>query len=209
MPPAISENKGHCGHQPRQPCHASHNQRQVPGRLRMETGFPPPQSAPHGAPREDSGSESKDACPDPEAHVKGMISAKLDFCIFPYIEKYWVWDGEEDIYYTSRVDTCGLLYLTGVYTWRAAAEVDPPMLWPPDAKSGLMGKDPDAGEDGRWEEKGATEDEMTGWRYWLDGHEFEQALGVGDGQGGLVRCSPWGRKESDATKWLNWYITGK
>ena len=99
--------------------------------------------------------------------------------------------------------------LTGTYAWRAAAEVDAPMLWPPDAQSGLMGKDPDAGEDGRWEEKGATEDEMTGWRYWLDGHEFEQALGVGDGQGGLVCCSPRGRKESDATEWLNWYITGK
>ena len=67
-------------------------------------------------------------------------------------------------------------------------------------------KNPDAGKDWRQEEKGTTENEMVGWHHWLDGHEFEQALGVGDGQGSLVRCSPWGRKESDTTEWteLNW-----
>ena len=54
------------------------------------------------------------------------------------------------------------------------------------------------------EEKGTTEDEMAGWRHWLDGLEFEWTLGVGDGQGGLVCCSPWARKESDTTEWLNW-----
>ena len=64
-------------------------------------------------------------------------------------------------------------------------------------------KNPDAGKDQRWEEKGTTEDEMVGWHHWLNGHEFEQISGGGDGQGGLACCSPWGRKESDVTE-LNW-----
>ena len=63
-----------------------------------------------------------------------------------------------------------------------------------------LGKDPDAGKDCRWEEKGMTEDEMVGWHQRLDGHEFEQALGVGDGQASLVCCIPWGHRESDTTK---------
>ena len=77
-----------------------------------------------------------------------------------------------------------------------------PILWPPHAKSSLIGKDPDAGKDWRQEEKGTTEDEMAGWHHRLYGHEFEQALGFGDGQGSLACCSPWGRKESDMTEWL-------
>ena len=56
----------------------------------------------------------------------------------------------------------------------------------------------------KWKEKGLTEDEMVGWHHWLDGHEFEQAPGVGDGQGSLVFCSPWSCKESDMAEWLNW-----
>ena len=68
----------------------------------------------------------------------------------------------------------------------------------------LIGKDPDAGKDWRQEENGMTEDEMIGWHHQLDGHEFEQAPGVGDGQGGLACCSPWGHKESDTTERLNW-----
>ena len=63
-------------------------------------------------------------------------------------------------------------------------------------RSRLIRTDPDAGEDWRQEEKGTTEDEMVGWHHWLDGYEFKQAPGVGDGQGGLACCSPWGRKES-------------
>ena len=74
----------------------------------------------------------------------------------------------------------------------------------PDVKNGFFGKDPDAGKDWRQEEKGTTEDEMVGWRHWLDGHEFEQAVGVGDRQGGLACCSPWGCNESDTTERLNW-----
>ena len=89
---------------------------------------------------------------------------------------------------------------------RTDAEAEAPILWPPDAKNWLIGKDPDAGRDWRQKEKGTTEDEMVGWHHWLDGHEFEQALGVGDGQGSLVCCSPWGRKESDTTEQLNWTL---
>ena len=65
-------------------------------------------------------------------------------------------------------------------------------------------KDPNAGKDWGQEEKGMTEDEMIGGHHWLNGHEFEQALEVGDGQGSLVCCSPWSHKESDTTEGLNW-----
>ena len=66
-----------------------------------------------------------------------------------------------------------------------------------------IGKDPDAGKDRRREEKGTTEGEMVGWHHWLDGHEFDLTAGVGDRQGSLVCCGPWGHKESDTTEWLN------
>ena len=85
-------------------------------------------------------------------------------------------------------------------TGRTNAEAETPILWLPDVKSRLTGKDPDAGKYRRREEKGTTEGEMVGWHHRLNGHEFEQALGVGDGQGSLVCCSPWGRNESDTTE---------
>ena len=91
-----------------------------------------------------------------------------------------------------------------IFIGRTDTIAETPIFWPPDAKNGLIGKDPDAGKDWRQEEKGTTEDEMVGWHHWLDGHEFEQTLGVSDGQGCLVYCSPWGRKELDMTEWLNW-----
>ena len=87
---------------------------------------------------------------------------------------------------------------------RADAEAETAIIFPPDAKNWLIGKDPDAGKDWRQREKGTTEDEVVGWHHWLNGHEFEQTLGGGYGQGGLVCCSPWGHKESDTTEWLNW-----
>ena len=80
---------------------------------------------------------------------------------------------------------------------RTDAEVEAPILWPPDVKSLLTGKDPDAGKDWGWEEKGATEDEMVRWHRRLNGHEFEQAPGDGEGQGSLACYSPWGCKESN------------
>ena len=77
------------------------------------------------------------------------------------------------------------------------------ILWPPDVKSWLIGKDPDAGKDWRQEEKGVAEDEMLGWHHWLKGHEFEQTLGDSEGQGSLACCSPRGRKEFDTTELLS------
>ena len=91
-----------------------------------------------------------------------------------------------------------------VFIGRTDAEDETPMLWPPDAKNWVNGKDPDAGQNWRQEEKGTTEDEMVRWYHWLDRNEFEEDLGVVDGQGSLVCCGPWGRKESDTTQWLNW-----
>ena len=87
---------------------------------------------------------------------------------------------------------------------RTDVEAEAPILWPPDVKSWLTGKDPDAGKDWRQEEKGKREDEMVGWHHWLNGCEFEQSLGVGDGQGSPACYSSWGRKESDMTEQLNW-----
>ena len=87
---------------------------------------------------------------------------------------------------------------------RIDVEAETLVLWPPDVKNWLIWKDPDAGKDWRWEEEGMTEDEMVGWHHRLNGHEFEQAMGVGDGQGGLACCSSWGHKESDITERLNW-----
>ena len=88
------------------------------------------------------------------------------------------------------------------FSGRTDAEDEAPILWPPD-ENWLIRKDPGAGKDWR-QEKGMTEDEMVVWHHWLDGHEFEQALGVGDGQGSLACCSPWGRKELDTTERPNW-----
>ena len=95
-------------------------------------------------------------------------------------------------------------YQSWIFIESTDAEAETPILWPPDAKNWLIGKDPDAEKDWRWEEKGMTEDEMAGWHHWLNGHEFEWTPGVGDGQGRLACCSPWGHKESDTAEGLNW-----
>ena len=87
---------------------------------------------------------------------------------------------------------------------RTDAEAETPILWPHDAKSWFIGKDPDAGKDWRQEKKGMTEDEMVGWHHWLNGHESEQATGIGDWQRSLVCCSSWVHKGSNRTEWLNW-----
>ena len=87
---------------------------------------------------------------------------------------------------------------------RTDVEAETPILWPPDVKSWLIWKDPDAGKDWVQEEKGTTEDVMIGWHHWLNGHGFGWTPGVGDGQGGLACCDSWGHKESDTTEHLNW-----
>ena len=98
-----------------------------------------------------------------------------------------------------------------VFIGRTDVEAETPVLWPPDTKSWLTGKDPDAGKDWGQEEKGTKEDEMVGWHHRLKGHGFGWTVGAGDGQGGLACYSSWGCKESDTTEWLNWlkmYIDG-
>ena len=93
-----------------------------------------------------------------------------------------------------------------ILTGRADVEAEVPVLWLPDVKNWLIGKHPDAGKDWGQEEKGMTEDEMFGWYHWLDGYEFEQAPGVGDGQQNLVCCSTLGSQkvEDDWVTELNW-----
>ena len=98
-----------------------------------------------------------------------------------------------------------------IFIGRTEAKAEAPILWPPDVKNWHIAKDPDVGKDWRWEEKATTEDEMVGWHHRLNWHEFGWTLGVGDEQGGLVCCSPWGRKSwtrlSDWTE-LNMWPSG-
>ena len=91
-----------------------------------------------------------------------------------------------------------------IFIGRAHAEAETPILRPPDVKNWCTGEDPDAGKDWEQEEKGTTEDEVVGWHHWLNGYEFQQAPGAGDGQGGLTCCSSQGRRKSDTTEPLNW-----
>ena len=90
-----------------------------------------------------------------------------------------------------------------IFIGRTDAEAETQILWPPYVNNQLIGKDPDAGKDGRQKEKGKTKDEMVGWHHWLNGHELEQTPGDGKGQGNLACCSPRGCRESDMTEQLN------
>ena len=96
-----------------------------------------------------------------------------------------------------------------IFTGRTDAEAEAPILWPPDAKSQIIGKDPDAGKDWGQEEKGMTEDEMIGWHHQLNRHESEQIPEDSEGQGSLACCSPWGHKESEMIWWLNYSVSYK
>ena len=91
-----------------------------------------------------------------------------------------------------------------MFIGRTDVKAETPVLWPPHAKSWLIGKDSDAARDWGQEEKGMTQDQMAGWHHGLDGRESEWTPGDGDGQGGLACCDSWSRKESDTTDWLNW-----
>ena len=101
-----------------------------------------------------------------------------------------------------------------IFIERTDVEAETPVLWPPGVNSWLIWKDPDAGKDWRREVKGTTEDEMVGWHHWLNWHEFEETLGVGDGEGSLVCCSPWDHRvghywATELTNWLKylaWFI---
>ena len=99
-----------------------------------------------------------------------------------------------------------------IFIGRSDAEPETPILWLPDAKNWLIGKDPDAEKDWRQEEKGTTEDKKVQWHHWLDGYEFKQPSEIADGQGSLECCSAWDRKQSDTTEQLNrtdWVWTKK
>ena len=114
-----------------------------------------------------------------DSYLKSPLHCKEIQPVHPKGDKFWVFIGRTDV------------------------EAEAPIFWPPDVKSWLTGKDPDAGKDRRQEEKGTTEDETVVWHHWLNGHGFEQALGDDEGQGSLVSCCPWGDKELDMIKWLN------
>ena len=113
-----------------------------------------------------------------EKTPEGLLDSKEIKPVHPKVNQSWIFIGRTD--------------------------AETPILWPPDAKNWLTGKDPDVGKDWRQEEKGMTEDEMVGWHHGLDGREFEWTLGGGDGQRGLACCDSWGCKDLDTTEGLNW-----
>ena len=122
--------------------------------------------------------------------IKKTESRRID------VSDLWCWRRLLRVPWTAR--EIQPVYPKGDQSWksigRTEAEVEAPILWPPNVKNWLIGKDLDAGKDWRQEEKGMTEDEMFGWHHQLNGHEFEQAPWDGEGQGGLKCCSPWGHK---------------
>ena len=117
------------------------------------------------------------------------------------------------LYWLCHISTASFILIQPVHSegdqpWdffgRNDAKAETPVLWPPHAKSWLIGKDSDAGRDCGQEEKGTAEDEMAGWHHWLDGRESEWTPGAGDGQGGLVCCDSWDCTESDMNERLIW-----
>ena len=118
----------------------------------------------------------------------------------------WCWRRLLGVPWTARRSNQSILkeISSGCSLEGMMLKLETPVLWPPHAKSWLIGKDSDAGRDWEQKEKGMTEDEMAGWHHQLDGREFEWTLGDGDGLGGLACCDSWGHKESDMTERLNW-----
>ena len=137
---------------------------------------------------------------------------ELDYKESWALKNWWIWTVVLEKTLESPLDCKENqpVYPKGNQSWifigRTAAEAETPVLWPPDMKNWLSLKDPDAGKDGRREEKVTTEDEMVGWHHWLDGYEFEQALGVGDGQGRLVCLVHGVTKSQTRLSELNWTI---
>ena len=116
----------------------------------------------------------------------------------------WCWRRLVRVLWTARRYNLSILKeISWIFIGRTDTEAETPILWPPDAKSWLMGKDPEARKDWRWEEKGETQDEMVGWHHQFNGQELGQTPGNGEGQGSLACCSPWGHKELDMTERLN------
>ena len=116
--------------------------------------------------------------------------------------KLWCWRRLLRVLWTAKRSNQSILRnQPWILIGRIDAEADAPILWPPDVKNRLIGKDCDAGKDWGQEEKGATEDEMIGWYHQLIEHEFEQIRENSEGQGRLVCYSPWGQKELDTTEY--------
>ena len=151
--------------------------------------------------------------------IKKAEHQKIDAFFFFLNWCFWIVVLEKTL--ESPLDCKGIqpVHSKGDQSWvfigRNNAKAETPVLWPPHAKTWLIWKDSDAGRDWGQEETGTTEDEMAGWHHWLNGHEFEWTPGIGDGQGGLVCCDLWGRKESDTTSdWTElmtviWWIRGE
>ena len=116
----------------------------------------------------------------------------------------WCWRRLLRAPWTARRSDQSTKRSVWVFIDRTDVEAETPILWPPDAKSWLIWKDPYAGRDWGQQEKGTTEDEMVGWHQWLNAHGFGWTPGVGDRQGGLACCGSWGHKESDTIERLNW-----
>ena len=129
--------------------------------------------------------------------ILSFINLSVSF-LFAFSYCFWSSQGNN-----TEMVCHSLLQWTTFCQTRTDVEAETPILWPPDAKSWLIRKDPDAGKDWGQEEKGLTEDEIVGWHHRLNGHGFGWTAGVGDGQGGLACCGSWGRKEPDTTEWLN------
>ena len=135
---------------------------------------------------------------------------ELDYKESQRIDAFELYVGEDSwVPWTARRSNQSILKeISPEYSLEAEAEAETPKLWPPDGKSWLIGKDPVPGKDWRQEAKGMTEDEMVGWYHRHDGHEFEQALGDGEGQGSLACGQSMGsqRVGHNWTIELNWYI---
>ena len=122
---------------------------------------------------------------------------KIYVC-FNYYKELWCWRRLLRVPWKARRSNQSNENQPWLFTGRTDDEGEAPILWPPDVKSPLIGKDPDARKD--WgQEKGETEDEMVGWHHRLKGHGFEQTPGDSEGQGSLVCCSLWGHRESNTT----------
>ena len=119
--------------------------------------------------------------------------------------KVWCWRRLLRVSWTARRSSQSILKeISPEYHWRDWCEAETPILWPPSAKNWLIWKDPDAGKDWRWEEKEMIEDEVVAWHHWLNGHEFESAPGVDDGQGILVCWNQWSHRKFDMNEQLKW-----
>ena len=138
-----------------------------------------------------------------------MYGCELDFKESWVLKNWCFWTVVLEKTFVSPLDCKEIqaVHPKGNQSWlfigKTDVEAEAPILWPPETKSQLTWKDPDAGRD--WgQEKRTTEDEMAGWHHLLDGCESEWTPGFGDGQAGLACCDSWGHKESDATEQLNW-----